>query len=148
MENGMPRERLGTSVYGSASRLRAVQRVLLCGGIASVGLFILLAISLPAHATTSAFLVKDIAPGPDPSYPRELTNVGGTLFFQADDRINGRELWKSNGTSAGTQLVQDINPGGYESYPTYLTSNDGALFFAARDAEHGNELWQSDGTAN
>ena len=43
--------------------------------------------------------------------PRNLTNVNGTLFFTADDGTNGRELWKSDGTAAGTVLVKDISPG-------------------------------------
>ena len=40
--------------------------------------------------------------------PRYLTNVGGTLFFSANDGTNGGELWKSDGTAAGTVLVKDI----------------------------------------
>ena len=59
-----------------------------------------------------------MAPPPAPSsspkhgsYPYSLTNVNGTLFFTADDSVHGDELWKSNGTAAGTVLVKDINPG-------------------------------------
>ncbi len=47
----------------------------------------------------------------DTSVPQFLTDVGGTLFFGADDGTNGIELWKSDGTAAGTVLVKDINPG-------------------------------------
>ena len=50
-------------------------------------------------------------PGSYGSNPQYLTNVGGTLFFTANDGINGTELWKSDGTAAGTVLVKDINPG-------------------------------------
>ena len=47
------------------------------------------------------------------SSPSGLADVGGTLFFTADDGIHGRELWKSDGTKAGTVLVKDIDPGDY-----------------------------------
>jgi ELWxxDGT repeat protein len=41
-----------------------------------------------------------------------LTSIGGTLYFVADDGAHGSELWKSDGTPAGTVLVKDINPSG------------------------------------
>ena len=46
-----------------------------------------------------------------------MTAVGDTLFFTADDGVNGNELWKSDGTEAGTVLVKDINPGSGSSSP-------------------------------
>ena len=45
-------------------------------------------------------LVKDIRGGTDSSVPRYLTNVGGTLYFRANDGSSGHELWKSDGTEA------------------------------------------------
>src|SRR5439155_1572374 len=65
-------------------------------------------------------LVKDIIPGPEGAFPdfREighqignLTAVGRTVFFAADDGVHGRKLWKSDGTAAGTVLVKDVSPG-------------------------------------
>jgi ELWxxDGT repeat protein len=102
-------------------------------------------------------LVKDIFPGigelgPNSSYPQQLTNINGTLFFSAADGSHGFELWKSNGTAAGTVMVKDINTkplvgtGNYGSYPAFLTNVNGVLFFSANDGTHGNELWRSNGT--
>ncbi|GCL60714.1 hyalin repeat protein [Microcystis aeruginosa NIES-3807] len=73
--------------------------------------------------------------------------MGNTLFFTADDGVNGTELWKSDGTAAGTVLVADINPGGSSSVPRNLTVVGNTLFFTADDGVNGTELWKSDGTA-
>jgi ELWxxDGT repeat protein len=78
--------------------------------------------------------------------PRDLTAVNGLLFFVADDLTNGAELWKSDGTPAGTVLVKDIVPGSVGSNPRLLTNVHGTLFFSADDGVHGPELWKSDGT--
>ena len=89
--------------------------------------------------------MKDIAPvrRVDPSV---FANVGGTLFFVADDGVSGAELWRSDGTADGTLLVKDINSGGGGSSPATLTNVGGTLFFAANDGVGGTELWSSDGT--
>jgi ELWxxDGT repeat protein len=94
-------------------------------------------------------LVKDINPGGGHSFTseptNELTNVNGTLFFAANDGTHGVELWKSNGTDAGTVLVKDIHPTGNSS-PDELINVGGILFFTANDGAIGRELWRSDGT--
>jgi ELWxxDGT repeat protein len=102
---------------------------------------------------TGTLLVKDIYTGNRTGYgytPAELTNVNGTLFFAANDGVHGYELWKSDGTVAGTAMVKDINPGSDPRYswssPHYLTNVNGTLFFAATEFTHGTELWKSDGT--
>ena len=61
----------------------------------------------------STVLVKDVNPTAVDDYyqrPGFLTALGGTLFFSTDDGVHGRELWKSDGTEAGTVLVKDIDP--------------------------------------
>jgi ELWxxDGT repeat protein len=40
------------------------------------------------------FLVADIRPGSESSTPMFLIDVGGALFFTADDGVHGRELWR------------------------------------------------------
>ena len=79
--------------------------------------------------------------------PNDLTVVDGTLFFYASDGSHGEELWKTDGTAAGTIMVKDINPGSTSSNPFHMTAVGGTLFFAADDGIHGRELWKSDGTA-
>jgi ELWxxDGT repeat protein len=100
-------------------------------------------------------LLKDINANPsansgnsDPSY---LINFNGTLYFSADSRntgINssGREVFKTDGTAAGTVMLKDIGQGG-PGNPTDFTIFNGELYFVVNDNMHGYELWKSDGTA-
>ena len=96
-------------------------------------------------------VVKNILAGDlssiDENRPAYLTVVGTTLFFAADDGVNGRELWKSDGTALGTVLVKNIAAGITASDPTELRSAGGKLFFLANDGVSGRELWVSNGTA-
>ena len=79
--------------------------------------------------------------------PADLTNLDGTLFFRANDGTHGTQLWKSDGTSAGTVMVATINTGSAGATPDNLTAANGYLFFTANDGAHGFELWESDGTS-
>ncbi|MGH7179113.1 MAG: ELWxxDGT repeat protein, partial [Tepidisphaeraceae bacterium] len=95
------------------------------------------------NGTVSASIVEDIFAGATSSVPASLTAVGSSLYFTADDGSHGDELWKSDGTTLGTDIVLDIDPGG-NSYPTSLTRVGTTLFFAADQAGSGRELWKSD----
>jgi ELWxxDGT repeat protein len=68
------------------------------------------------------------------------------LLFQAQDDAHGVELWRTDGTAAGTSLVRDISPGPESSAPYFLTQAYGRTWFCASDPAHGAELWSSDGT--
>ena len=93
------------------------------------------------------FLVKDIAAGQSSSSPSQFTLSGRFAYFAASDPAHGRELWRTDGTSAGTVLLKDIDPGPSGRASLFeLTDVNGVLFFTAIDAEHGDELWRSDGT--
>jgi ELWxxDGT repeat protein len=93
-------------------------------------------------------MVKDGLAGGG-TYPFALVNVNGTLFFGAHSSASGAELWRSDGTEAGTVMIKDIDPGPGGSLGQYsdLTNIGGTLFFTAYDPTHGNGLWRSNGTA-
>jgi ELWxxDGT repeat protein len=61
---------------------------------------------------------------------------------------SGRELWKSDGTSAGTVMVKDVFPGSASSEPSGFTNVNGTVFFSATGSNTaGRELWKTNGTA-
>ena len=99
-------------------------------------------------------MVKDINPGAGSGFPPPILPGGGfdlpvinnEIYFYGYDPVNGNELWKSDGTEAGTLLVKDIFPGTDSSTPLWFTTDGKTLFFTANDGVHGMELWQSDGT--
>jgi ELWxxDGT repeat protein len=101
-------------------------------------------------------LLKDIYLGPESAFdygtdveyrPSFLGPVvGGNLFFTADDGIHGLELWRTDGTAAGTVLVKELTPGLASSHLYRLSSAMGLLFFVS-EADDDFSLWRSDGTA-
>ncbi len=104
-------------------------------------------------------MVKDINPGTGSSFVTDgtkyafftsdtaLTSINATsLFFTANDGTHGNELWKTDGTAAGTKLVKDINAGTAGSDAALATVLGTQIIFLATDATHGTELWKTDGT--
>jgi ELWxxDGT repeat protein len=78
---------------------------------------------------------------------QKLVALGSQFFFVADDAgAYGAEIWRSDGTLAGTRLLADICPGACSSSPGSLTISNGMLFFTADDGIHGREIWKSNGT--
>ncbi len=107
---------------------------------------LILLLSTPAFAQKPE-LVKDINPSGD-SEVIFLAQIGNTVFFRAKDGVNGRELWVTDGTEAGTNMVKDIYPGTFLDGPSisdYAVLGN-KLIFRANDANEAN-LWISDGTS-
>ncbi len=81
------------------------------------------------------------------SYPSSLTNVSGTLYFNATTEGDGKELWRIL-PSGLASLVEDsvlgggIAGGARGSNPRFLTNVSGVLYFSANDVDSGYELWR------
>ncbi|MBA3958040.1 MAG: tandem-95 repeat protein, partial [Parachlamydiaceae bacterium] len=94
-------------------------------------------------------LIKEINPNLSlGSNPQGFVNMNGIAYFAADNGSHGFELWRTDGTTAGTTMVKDVRPGNVGSYLHDLTVVGNTLYFAANGVNSGSdELWKSDGTA-
>ncbi|WP_211340238.1 ELWxxDGT repeat protein [Solirubrobacter pauli] len=103
----------------------------------------LLALAAPAAAQDDVGLLKALGTWTQPSDPADVVALAdGTAVFSAEDAIHGRELWRTDGTAAGTQLVSDLVPGPEGSFPVALEAvGDLAYFYTV------NGVWRTDGTS-
>lgn len=67
----------------------------------------------------------------------------GELFFIKIDETGSKELWKSDGTAAGTIRIKTLFDTGSTAVPMVIAKHH--LFFAD-NYQYGGTLWQSDGT--
>ncbi len=104
--------------------------------------FIFIGCLSPYAIADDATLVKDINPGSSGSNPYSSIYFAGSLFFSANDGVNGSELWRSNGTLEDTLIFKDLNPGVDSGYPDEMIIMNNVLYFGANDGQ----LWRSNGT--
>lgn len=92
-------------------------------------------------------LVKDIYNGTTGSigdyFYLLACDVNGVIYFRARDSLFGNELWRSDGTPAGTYMVKDISPGTSDSNVGEFEALNGNIYFTANT---GSQVWRSDGT--
>lgn len=111
-----------------------------------------------AQATTTSpvpQLVRDINVKTGPSDPSRPFVFNGSMYFFARTPAYGRELWRSDGTAAGTvmlkDLVSDDNEGttsGTENYPFAPAAINDHFYFIAHAPNFQIGLWKSNGTAD
>ena len=102
-------------------------------------------------ADQPAAIVKDINTSSGASVavaPTQMVAFGSNAYFVAAEASVGAELWRSDGSAAGTVLVADIYPGIGGANPTALTVVGTTLFFSANNGDSGSELWKVDGAGN
>jgi ELWxxDGT repeat protein len=94
--------------------------------------------------TNTPHLVKDVASGNSGLYKSKLMTIGDILYFTVNQ---GSQLWRSDGTEAGTYLVKLVsNVSASNNTITALFNYNGKVVFDAYDPVNGKELWISDGT--
>src|SRR4051812_45691414 len=79
------------------------------------------------------YLVKDInssavAAG---SSPDSFATLGSVALFGADGGLDGRELWRSDGTAAGTWEVADLCPSDCSGNPQSFALTGRLYYFLA-----------------
>lgn len=123
------------------------------------GMLVLLCIIMSHALHAQNFNVIDVNKSKD-AYPVNIEWTGydfayskfeyavlkGVAYFSADDGIHGREIWRSDGTVAGTLLLKDINAGSAASNVHDITVSGEKVFFTADNGVNGQEIWVSDGT--
>ena len=72
----------------------------------------------------------------------------GTMYFQASTNSTGAELWKTDGTTAGTSMVKDISSGTTSSYPSAFFVYNEELHFQIKMGTNGIDIWKTNGTSS
>ena len=100
--------------------------------------------------TGNASLIKDFDTFFYGGGGKDMAIFNADIYMGGANAATGAELWKSNGTPAGTELFKDLYPGPdpNNSDPLGLVKSGDYLFFSAVSDGYGRELWLTDGTVN
>lgn len=97
-------------------------------------------------------LLLDLEPGTESANIDELVSAGGRAFFIRSPTVAGRrhsgalELWKGDGSAAGTSLVAPLTSGVYDE--TIAAVGEDVVIVLYEVEQQTFELWRSDGTLN
>lgn len=97
-------------------------------------------------ANGAASRILDLAPGVGGAQPHDFVQFGGSTLFAARGPQVGEEIWRTDGTAAGTVLLGDAYPGPEGSAPMFLGILGNQAYFSAMNVTEGRELWATNGT--
>src|SRR6185369_5439422 len=147
------RERVPVSSWFASRKGLSICAVVACIAVLGIG------DGKACAASGGPHLVRDIDTAPleglSSSSPYGFVTVGDVTYFYAYTPTTGYELWRTDGTEAGTTLVKDLNPGTADWEVSCLVVADGLLYFTTQPMFGGMGppelrefvLWRSDGTA-
>ena len=81
-----------------------------------------------------------------PAHYKNYSVDGNILYFSAFDATNGKELWKTDGTPAGTVMIKDIKAGTGTSQSSGFCKIPSTTLFIAQSVGLESKLWKTDGT--
>jgi ELWxxDGT repeat protein len=98
--------------------------------------------------------IEDLNTDPSPifpgrtlsSFPYKFTVSGGVTYFGAEPVTNSQQLWRTDGTAAGTFALTSLSPGRVATFGDSIRDVNGTLYFLAAGGGLGQELWKTDGT--
>jgi ELWxxDGT repeat protein len=100
-----------------------------------------------APVAAPAFLVADLRPGPAESNPYSFRPLRGSVVFIADDGSTGRQVWITDGTTAGTGRLTNLSlTSSYRSIALASAASGERLHFTVSTFDS-VELWVTDATA-
>jgi ELWxxDGT repeat protein len=77
---------------------------------------------------------RDIYSGQLDGSPTNFTIFDDELFFTANDGVHGSELWRTDGTTAGTTRVKDLAPGDDSGAPFVMKLATGRMYLLVNDS--------------
>jgi len=120
-------------------------------------LFTVLYVSVTSALAQAQELLKDLNSSPlpvvgeflNPNDPGQIV-LGNPkiLFFRGQDSAHGLELWRSDGSTAGTILLKEFRTGSAGSNPRDFAVLGGEVYFVASTLTDGLEVFKTDGTAD
>ena len=104
-------------------------------------------LDLSVQDPTNIRAVATVTPSPNDysSFPNSFVEINGKILFKAYDGENGEELWRTDGTTAGTSLFKAFTEGPYGNVGKSLKDNGFVYYENASNFTNSITYWKTDG---